>query len=76
MKIIATVFILIATSLVAGCASGKLNYTQYQHKIMLCKQMDMEIFAIQAYDAKNGVLYTKDVVCKDQYGGTWSSDRM
>lgn len=73
-----TKFLLLAalTTAMAGCASGKINYTQYQHKIMLCEQMGMEIYTVQAYDAKNGIIYTKDVVCKDKYGGTWSSGRM
>lgn len=77
MKTVKLMFVIGLIATMSGCASsGKINYTQYQHKIMLCEQMDMDIYTVQAYDAKNGVIYTKDVVCKDKYGGTWSSDRM
>lgn len=66
----------IASSLIiSGCSINPgLDYSEYNQKIVLCKQLNMNVRVVQG--VKNNIPYVKEVICKDENGGSWNAEQL
>ncbi|ASV44094.1 hypothetical protein PBI_SCTP2_79 [Salicola phage SCTP-2] len=58
-----------------GCAHHPgMSYNEYNQKIVMCEQLDMNVTVI--HGVKNNVPYVREVVCKDQKGASWNAQQL